>query len=250
MGRLRDSARRRECDPGQVTFSPLNLVAETLYAILKNGTISPITDVTALAIDNTLTIKPGDDYRDEWVEQTVVAGTNNDVVITQVLGDQVTPTAPHEESWLCSFWKFTRGASLPIIRLKWTDVEAICDQYPGRQYTGTNTGVVYLTLRSGKVAVITGVAASTTAIAPNTSLTVYPGDYYRNTFMDMGTDEGNFTLFALAVQRGDAANGDALRAENWGASHYEFTRTGLLTIQIPWSNVVGGPATSYPNRAV
>lgn len=224
-------------------------MAETLYAILKNGTISPITDVTALAIDNTLTIKPGDDYRDEWVEQTVVAGTNNDVVITQVLGDQVTPTAPHAESWLCSFWKFTRGASLPIIRLKWADVEAICDQYPNQVYSGATTGVVYLSLRSGNLAVITGVAASTTAATVNTSLTVYPGDYYRNTFMDMGTDEGNFTLFALAVQRGDAANGDALRAESWDASHYEFTRTPSLTLYIPWSNVVGGVSTNYPNRA-
>src|SRR5688500_15062167 len=108
---------------------------ETLYIILRNGNIVPVTGVTALALDNTLTIKPGDFYRDEYTLPTDVnsASVQRDgKVFTKQLGDQVSETALKTESWTCSYWKFTRGASLPILRYRWVDVEAICSDYPNR----------------------------------------------------------------------------------------------------------------------
>jgi hypothetical protein len=227
---------------------------ETLYAILTNGNILPITDVTALAIDSTLTIKPGDFYRNDYVEQTIEQSDTPEYhVVTNQEGDTKLAAALETESWLCSFWKFTRGASLPILYLAWRDVEAICDQYPNRVYSGVNTGVLYLPLRSGNIAVITGVAASTTAVTINSSLAIFPGDYYRNNYIEQELGEhndGGVTITDLVVtsQFGDSKDGDPLNPETWDASHYAFTRTGLITLYTPWSRVVGGPSTNYPNR--
>jgi hypothetical protein len=223
---------------------------ETLYIILRNGNYVPVTGVTALALDSTLTIKPGDFYRDEYVQQTLYAGTHNDLVITDQKGDAVgaTPAALRTESWLCSYWKLTRGSSLPILRFRWVDVEAICDQQPNRVTTQTNA--LYVPLRSGNVAVISGVAASTTAVAQNTSMTIYPGDYYRNDYTEQtgSSGAGSFEDLLVTNQLGDTKDGDPLNSETWDASHMEFTRTGLLTLYIPERNVLGGPCTSYPNR--
>jgi hypothetical protein len=223
-------------------------MAETLYVILKSGNIVPVTDVTALAIDSSKTIKPGDYYRNTYVTQAV-GGTDNPIVVTVAGGDNVTPAALRTESWLCSFWKFTRGASLPIVYHRWSDVEAICDQYPNRVYSGVNTGVLYLPLKSGNIAVITGVDPSTTAVAINTSLTVYPGDYYRNRYLQQAAGNVANTDVVITSEAGDAVDGDALNPETWDGSHYEFTRTAKITLYTPWSHVDGGPATSFLNRA-
>lgn len=212
-------------------------MAETLYIITTGGDILTIDEVTALAIDNTLTIEPGDYYRNEWTEQDEMSSP--DQAITKTKGDAVTGAALKTESWLCSFWKFTRGASLPIFYVKWADVIAICNLMPN---TEDDTAQIYVPLINGGIAVYSGITASTTSITINSSLTVYPGDYYR----DEWTDEDAGISVALVNQYGDAVTNVALHAESWGCSHYALARSGLITLYIPWSNVRGGPTTEFP----
>lgn len=216
-------------------------MAETLYIITTGGDILTVSEVTALAIDNTFTIFPGDYYRNEWVDQTV---TVSDTLLTSQYGDQVTPSALRPESWICSFWKFTRGASLPIMYHKWSDTFAICNLPPNAEDA---TASFYLPLVNGGIAVYSGVTASTTAITINNDLTIYPGDYYRNTYVDQ-TEEGSSDIVATH-QKGDARDGDALNSESWTASHYQIARAGLLSLHTPWAHVRGGPTTAFPQAA-
>lgn len=216
-------------------------MAETLYIITTGGDILTVSEVTALAIDNTFTIKPGDYYRNEWIEQEITIALNT---LTKQKGDQVTAAALKDESWLCSFWKFTRGASLPIFYHKWADTVAICNLQPNAEDA---TASFYLPLVSGGIAVYSGVTASTTAITINSNLTVYPGDYYRNAYVDQ-TEDGATSIIETE-QYGDARDGDALNSESWGCSHYEIARAGLLTLYTPWVHVRGGPTTSFPQAA-
>jgi hypothetical protein len=224
---------------------------ETLYAILKSGDVKPISGVTALAIDNTLTIKPGDFYRNEWIVQE---DDGSPLLVTKQKGDQTgSPQALRDESWVCSHWKFTRGVSLPIIYLPWTEVEAICSAWPDQPVSG-GTRVHYVTLRSGLVAPITYVDDDPAAITPNSNLTINPGDYYRNEYIEQSNISANPISWDLLGTNmfGDARDGDALNSESWGCSHYAFARDNagaLLTLYIPWIHVAG-ISPEYPNVPV
>jgi hypothetical protein len=215
-------------------------MAETLYVVLKSGEVLTVDEVTALELDSSKTISPGDFYRNEWIEQEVTIG---DLLLTKQKGDQVTPSGLRNESWLCSFWKLTRGANLPILYFKWADVDGICNLLPDAENAAAQ---YYVPLVSGRILVYSGVGTTgaTTGITINTAMTVYPGDYFRNVYVEQ-TAEGSPDQ-VVTEQYGDARDGDALNPETWTASHYEFTRPTLLTLYAPWSSVRGGPSVAYP----
>lgn len=223
---------------------------EDLFVIFRSGEIMTVGGVTALALDSGNIVYPGDNYENAYVEQSTVFGPNlsgtEDFLATNVKGDPTSAgQAKRNESWTCSMWKFTRGSN-PIIYHPWFEVEAICDLRPD---VASASASFYLPLQSGHVAVYSGLAASTTAINPVSNLQVYPGDYWRKEFVEQIGLSGSAynTDFLATMQRGDAALGTALRPELFQASHYEITRTGLLTLWAPWISVRGGPVTAYPN---
>jgi hypothetical protein len=220
---------------------------ETLFVILRSGEVDTIDDVTALALDSTPVIYPGDTYENAWVEQEVVAGTYASFIATNQKGDPtITGQAQRDESWKCSVWKFTRGTDLPVLKISWSEVEAICNLRPD---VPDETAEVYLPLRSGHVAVYSGLGDATNAINPASNLTIYPGDYWRKAYVEQVTQD-NVTYavtYLLTKQKGDAPSGLALRDYKILASHYQITRDGFLTLWAPWSDVRGGPVTEFPN---
>lgn len=221
-------------------------MAETFYVILKTGDILKVTGVTALAIDNTLTIKPGDFYRNKWFQQTVGIGlVTTDFSLLEEKGDATgAPAGLRDVSYLCSYWKFTRGASLPIMRHRWLDVEAICNEIPNR---ACDSDALYIPLRSGNVAVISGMKAATAALKLDDNLLVYPGDFYRNEYVVQTQASSGTNDVLLTNQFGDARDGDALNSESWNCSHLSFDRDALIKLYIPEANVVGGPSEILPN---
>lgn len=215
-------------------------MAETLYVVLKSGEVLTVDQVTALELDNSKTISPGDSFRNEWIEQVATVSDN---ILTSQKGDQVTPAGLRNESWLCSFWKFTRGVNLPIMYHKWADVDGICNLLPDAVSAGAQ---YYVPLVSGRILVYSGLGTTTatTGITINTAMTIYPGDFFRNVYVEQ-TEDGSPDQ-VVTNQYGDARDGDALNPETWTASHYEFTRPGLLTLYAPWSSVRGGPSVAFP----
>jgi hypothetical protein len=222
---------------------------ETLYVIARTGHWLPVTDVTALAFED-IVVQPGDYWRNNWIEQSDGVGAfgSGPLLVTNVDGDIIASNALRTVEYTQTFWKFTRGASLPIIRHAWSDVMAICSDEPNRQLAST-TNVAYATLRNGVVAVYSGISTGTTDIVDPSNTTVYPGDYYRDIYLVQ--EDGSTGVAPLLTTRtdGDNIGAQPLNSESWGCSHIRINRS-TINLYIPRANIISGLSTRYPNRTV
>jgi hypothetical protein len=223
---------------------------ETLYVITRMGFWLPVTDVTALAFED-IAVNPGDYWRNDYLTQSDVIGAfgTGPLLGTEMEGDTRDGDPLRDVEYTQTFWKFTRGASLPIVRHKWSDVMAICSDEPNRQLAST-TNVLYLPLRNGVIAVYSGVSTATTDVVMPSDTVVFPGDFYRNIWFTQSDGSTATGPLLITTMGGDILAGSpALNSESWTASHIRINRS-TINLYAPLENVVSGPATRYPNRTV